>query len=95
MNRLATVLQGRAKQSGLLMLTSGVSLAFHFALWVWGIDHTSLTHSLLYVSITPILIAAGLWVLGKPLSQGATGSTLHFCSKGEGNAVLMSSTICS
>ncbi len=52
------------------MLLSGMSLAFHFALWVWGIDHTSLTHALLYVSITPILIAAGMWAMSKPLSQG-------------------------
>jgi drug/metabolite transporter (DMT)-like permease len=52
------------------MLVSGLSLAFHFALWVWGIDHTSLTHALLYVSITPILIAAGMWAMNKPLSKG-------------------------
>lgn len=52
------------------MLVSGMSLAFHFALWVWGIAHTSLTHALLYVSITPILITMGMWVMNKPLSQG-------------------------
>ncbi|KAK9915319.1 hypothetical protein WJX75_007587 [Coccomyxa subellipsoidea] len=67
---LAPALQDEARQSGLLMLVSGLSLAFHFALWVWGIDHTSLTHALLYVSITPILIAAGMWAMNKPLSKG-------------------------
>lgn len=63
-------MQEQAKQSGLLMLASGGSLAFHFALWVWGILHTSLTHALLFVSITPVLIAASMWLLRQPISAG-------------------------
>jgi hypothetical protein len=45
-------------------------LGLHFGFWVWGILHTSLTHALLFVCITPVLIAAGMWALRKPISTG-------------------------
>eukprot|EP00887_Chlorella_sp_A99_P004149 scaffold23.g4149.t1 len=41
--------------SGLLAL-SGSALAVHFGSWVWSVEHTSLTHSLLFVSATPLLL---------------------------------------
>jgi drug/metabolite transporter (DMT)-like permease len=64
------VLQDDALCNAPWLLLSGTSLAFHFALWVMGIENTSLTHALLYVSITPILIAAGMWLMRMPLSIG-------------------------
>ncbi len=65
-------MQKRVRSSWLLILGSGVSLAFHFGCWVWGVEHTSLTHALLFVSITPVLIAAGMWALRKPISTGTS-----------------------
>ena len=53
------------------MLASGTFLALHFACWVWSIDHTSLPHALLFVSSTPIAVAAGMLLLRKPISLGA------------------------
>lgn len=35
---------------------SGICLALHFGFWVWGIFNTSLAHSLLFVSATPIVL---------------------------------------
>lgn len=35
--------------------------AIHFGTWVWSLEHTSLAHSLLLVSTTPIIIVA--WTL--------------------------------
>ncbi|BDA43498.1 hypothetical protein COCOBI_04-5100 [Coccomyxa sp. Obi] len=101
--KLAPALQVEALQSGLLMLASGLSLAFHFALWVWGIDHTSLTHALLYVSITPILITTGMWVMNKPLSRGENigtgigafgGLSLAFSGVKEGEVTLVGDLAC-
>ncbi|CAL8468535.1 g8075 [Coccomyxa elongata] len=101
--KLAPALQIEALQNGLLMLVSGMSLAFHFALWVWGIDHTSLTHALLYVSITPILITTGMWVMNKPLSRGENigtgigaigGLSLAFSGVKEGEVTLVGDLAC-
>ncbi|KAA0150826.1 hypothetical protein FNF29_04940 [Cafeteria roenbergensis] len=39
----------------------GVFLAVHFGAWVWSIDNTSLTHSLLFVTAHPVLIIAAAW----------------------------------
>eukprot|EP00803_Ostreobium_quekettii_P002181 evm.model.scf_1521.2 EVM.evm.TU.scf_1521.2 scf_1521:18740-24069(+) len=52
-----------------LLALSGCLLGAHFGLWVWGLRHTSLAHSLLFVSVSPILIAAGTWALGWPISR--------------------------
>ncbi|BDA43501.1 hypothetical protein COCOBI_04-5130 [Coccomyxa sp. Obi] len=97
--KLAPALQVEALQSGLLMLASGLSLAFHFALWVWGIDHTSLTHALLYVSITPILITMGMWVMNKPpVSRDVTGAigglSLAFSGVKDGEVTLVGDLAC-
>ena len=42
------------------MIITGIFLAIHFISWSWSISHTSLTHSLLFVSATPLLIV--LWM---------------------------------
>ncbi|KAK9824921.1 hypothetical protein WJX74_006823 [Apatococcus lobatus] len=59
-----------------LMLASGTFLALHFACWVWSIDHTSLPHALLFVSSTPITVAAGMLLLRKPIFLGEVGGSL-------------------
>ena len=52
-----------------LLLASGVCLAIHFGAWVWGLQHTTLTHSLLFVCCVPVLIAGGMWLLRRPISR--------------------------
>ncbi|CAM6035160.1 unnamed protein product [Sphagnum compactum] len=48
---------------------SGIALALHFGLWVWSLEHTSLSHSLLFVSTPPIIVAAVACGIGQPLSK--------------------------
>ena len=82
--RRAVELKHRTHQSSLLMLLSGAALALHFCFWVEGIETTSITHALFFSSVTPIIIAGGMWALGHPISHGAQmapspspGSSLH------------------
>lgn len=56
---------------GLLLGVSGSCLAGHFGSWVYSVQHTSLSHSLLFVSATPLILAGGAWLLRKPISRGA------------------------
>jgi len=46
-----------------LMVLSGVCLGVHFSSWVYSIEKTSLVHSLLWVSMGPILLNWGQWIL--------------------------------
>ena len=64
-------LRQRTQESGLLMLVSGAALAAHFSFWVEGIQNTSITHATAFVSVTPIIIAAGMWAFSLPISGGA------------------------
>lgn len=51
----------------LRVLGSGILLAAHFGLWIWSIDHTTLTHSVLLVSANPVLLALGRAALRLPI----------------------------
>ena len=42
---------------------------------MWGIEHTSLIHAYLLVSVTPITVAAGTWLLRRPISRGELAGT--------------------
>ncbi|KAG2435052.1 hypothetical protein HYH02_012049 [Chlamydomonas schloesseri] len=68
--------RGRTLGSAAWLAGSGACLAVHFGAWVWGLQHTSLTHSLLMVSATPLLLAALALVLGSPISRGEVGGAL-------------------
>lgn len=62
-----------------LLIATGVVLAVHFDSWSWSVDNTSLTHSLLFVSTTPLLLVAWMtlkWAISTRLmgKQSATGS---------------------
>lgn len=46
-----------------IVIGSGACLWIHFASWVWSLDHTSLTHSLLFVTAHPLIIVCGMMVL--------------------------------
>ena len=45
-----------ARDSVLLQIASGIFLAAHFGTWVISLDHTSLTHSLLFVTAHPLIL---------------------------------------
>eukprot|EP00743_Colponemidia_sp_Colp-15_P011379 GILK01012687.1.p1 GENE.GILK01012687.1~~GILK01012687.1.p1 ORF type:complete len:378 (-),score=38.54 GILK01012687.1:60-1193(-) len=64
------------KQSLLIELFSACMLGLHFGAWVWSIDHTSLVHSLLWVSASPIVIIVGLFLLCKRVSTMEVVGTL-------------------
>ena len=51
------------KRTLYIMCISGVSVAAHFGCWVASLDMTTLTHSLLFVSMHPIVVATGMYVL--------------------------------
>jgi drug/metabolite transporter (DMT)-like permease len=51
------------KKTLLIILGSGVALAAHFGTWVSSLDHTSLAHSLLFVTSHPIIIVIGTALL--------------------------------
>jgi drug/metabolite transporter (DMT)-like permease len=59
-----------------LMSASGLALAVHFSTWVFGLARTSLPHALLFVTSTPILIAAGCVVMGLPITRGEVASAV-------------------
>lgn len=46
----------RWKDNMVPLLATGIALAFHFALFSYALDHTSFSHAMLIVAVTPILI---------------------------------------
>lgn len=59
-----------------ILSLSSASLALHFAFWVWSLEHTSLVHALLWVSATPLIIAAISWAAQRPISRGEQAGAL-------------------
>ena len=57
------------KETIYIVLGSGLSLGLHLGAWVWSLDNTSLTHSLLFVTIHPLLIVTGALLLKKFVSR--------------------------
>lgn len=46
-----------------IMALSGMFLGIHFSSWVYSIEKTSLFHSLLWVSVGPLILNGGQWIL--------------------------------
>ena len=61
----------RVQSSGYRLLASGALLAMQWACYAWAIQHTSLPHALLFLSATPVLLAAWTWLNRQPISAGA------------------------
>ena len=57
-------------QDVLILLGSSVCLGMHFGFWVWSLDHTSLVHSLLFVTSHPLVIVTLMPILGQHLRKG-------------------------
>jgi len=53
-----------------LLFFSSIFLALHFGSWVWSLDHTSLVHSLLFVTTHPIIVVLLMPILGTPSRRG-------------------------
>ena len=65
------------KRTVLIVLGSGIALAAHFGTWVTSLDHTSLAHSLLFVTSHPIIIVIGTAILvRKPHKLETTGALI-------------------
>jgi len=64
--------EGRQKvhSSAGSLLASGSLLALQWACYAWAIQHTSLSHTLLFLSATPVLLAAYTWLRRQPISAG-------------------------
>jgi drug/metabolite transporter (DMT)-like permease len=67
--------RARWRSSWRLMGASGGSLGMHFGLWVSSVQTTSLPHALLFVSATPVVLAAVALARRVPLSRGELGGT--------------------
>ena len=53
-----------------IMFASSIFLGAHFGSWVWSLDHTSLVHSLLFVSIHPIVLVLLMPLIGTAVRRG-------------------------
>jgi drug/metabolite transporter (DMT)-like permease len=55
---------------------SAFCLFVHFGSWIWSLDHTSLTHSLLFVTAHPLVIVCGLYLMGRSISKKETSGAI-------------------
>lgn len=53
-----------------IILASSIFLAIHFGAWVWSLDHTSLVHSLLFVSMHPLVLVLIMPAIGSAVRRG-------------------------
>ncbi|KAN0033126.1 hypothetical protein ACTA71_011334 [Dictyostelium dimigraforme] len=63
----------------LILFGTGIMLGFHFSFWVVSLDKTTLAHSLLFVTSSPIMIVLVMIVRRAPISRGEiSGCILGF-----------------
>ena len=71
------------KNTVLILAGSGIALAAHFGTWVTSLDHTSLAHSLLFVTSHPIIIVIGTAIfVRKPHSLETAGALVGLVGAG-------------
>ncbi len=71
------------KKTVLILAGSGTALAAHFGTWVTSLDHTSLAHSLLFVTSHPIIIVIGTAIfVRKPHSLETAGALVGLVGAG-------------
>lgn len=62
-----------------IIILSSFFLAAHFGSWVWSLDHTSLVHSLLFVTSHPLVIVLLMPILGSKIRKGhVIGASVGF-----------------
>ncbi|KAM9979478.1 hypothetical protein ACTFIY_008718 [Dictyostelium cf. discoideum] len=54
----------------LILLGTGIILGFHFSFWIISLDKTTLAHSLLFVTSSPIMIVLVMIIRRAPISKG-------------------------
>ena len=67
-----------------LLFVSGFALGTHFSMWVYSLRYTSITHSLLWVSMGPIVLNFGSWAMygiGKLLVLASCSITFFIVKK--------------
>ena len=70
---------GYTLRDAAIMAISGLFLAAHFGSWVWSLDHTSLVHSLLFVTAHPLVVVAIMPFFGSTVRRGHfTGAAIGF-----------------
>ena len=75
--------EGYDLRTASLILISGCALAVHFAAWTWSLDHTSLAHSLLFVTSHPIVIVSAMFVMERKVNfLLIAGASLGFIGAG-------------
>ncbi|RAH14293.1 MAG: hypothetical protein CMB05_000160 [Methanobacteriota archaeon] len=73
----------RMPETRWILIGSGISLGLHMGAWVWSLDNTSLTHSLLFVTIHPLLIVFGALLLRRYVpKQQVWGASIGFIGGG-------------
>ena len=72
-----------SQETRYILFGSGISLGLHMGAWVWSLDNTSLTHSLLFVTIHPLIIVFGALLLRKYVPrQQVFGASIGFLGGG-------------
>lgn len=72
LSRYADELRRLTKQQMLLVMLSGIFLAFHFATWISSLEYTTVASSVVLVSTTPLWVALlSPWVLHERLPRMA------------------------
>jgi drug/metabolite transporter (DMT)-like permease len=72
-----------SQETRYILFGSGLSLGLHMGAWVWSLDNTSLTHSLLFVTIHPLIIVFGALLLRKYVPrQQVFGASIGFLGGG-------------
>ena len=62
-----------------LILISALFLALHFGSWIWSLDHTSLVHSLLFVTSHPLVVVGIMPIIGSQVRKGhVLGASIGF-----------------
>ena len=62
-----------------IIFISSIFLAAHFGSWVWSLDHTSLVHSLLFVTSHPLVVVLLMPILGSKIRRGhILGASIGF-----------------
>jgi len=74
-------IEGRDKVA---LLSSGIFLGLHFALWVTSLSHTSVASSVLLVTTSPIFLGLGGWLLLREKIDIQTGVGIFASMLGTG-----------
>ena len=73
------------------LVASGGLLAAQWGAYAWAVGHTSLSHTLLFLSATPVLLAGWHWAARQPISAGDECSVKPFISSLEESGAFHSS----